>query len=120
MSDPTKIRPEDQQKLDAIRERSPALDTLAGHVQDFADMMHKLRGDRLPQWIAAVLAGDVTELHSFAKGLQRDLAAATAGLTLPWSSGAVEGQVNRVKMLKRQMYGRARFDLLSRRILQPN
>jgi len=60
-------------------------------------MMHKLRGHRLPQWIAAVLAGDVTELHSFAKGLQRDLAAATAGLTLPWSSGAVEGQVNRVR-----------------------
>lgn len=41
-------------------------------------------------------------------------------MTLPWSSGAVEGQVNRVKMLKRQMYGRAKFDLLRRRILQPN
>ncbi|WP_426514500.1 ISL3 family transposase [Dactylosporangium sp. McL0621] len=120
MSDPATIRLEDRHKLDAIRRRSPALDTLAGHVHDFADMMHKLRGDRLPQWIATVLAGDVTELHSFAKGLQRDLAAATAGLTLPWSSGAVEGQVNRVKMLKRQMYGRARFDLLRRRILQPN
>lgn len=42
------------------------------------------------------------------------------GLTLPWNSGAVEGHVNRVKMLKRQMYGRAKFDLLRRRILQPN
>lgn len=100
MSDPAKIRPEDQRKLDAIRQRSPALDTLAGHVHDFADMMHKLRGAQLPQWIAAVLASEVTELHSFAKGLQRDLAAATAGLTLPWNFGAVEGQVNRVKMLK--------------------
>ncbi|GLZ02481.1 transposase [Actinoplanes sp. NBRC 103695] len=71
MSDPAKIRPEDQRKLDAIRARSPILDTLAGHVHDFADMMHKLRGARLPQWIAAVLADDITELHSFAKGLHR-------------------------------------------------
>jgi transposase len=47
---------------------------------------------------------------------RRDLAAVTAGITLPWSSGAVEGNVNR-KMLKRQMYGRASFDLLRKRIL---
>ncbi|MFG2045795.1 transposase, partial [Dactylosporangium sp. NPDC048998] len=120
MSDPAKLKIDDQRKLEAIRRRSPALDALAGHVQDFADMMRKLRGARLPQWIAAVLASDLVQLHSFAKGLQRDLAAVTAGLTLPWSSGAVEGQVNRVKMLKRQMYGRAKFDLLRRRILQPN
>jgi transposase len=120
MSDPAKLKPEDQHKLDAIRQRSPALDALAGHVQDFADMMHKLRGARLPQWIAAVLASDLAQLHNFAKGLRRDLDAVTAGLTLPWSSGAVEGAVNRVKMLKRQMYGRAKFDLLRRRILQPN
>jgi transposase len=96
MTDPAKLKAEDQRKLDAIRRRSTALEALAGHVHDFADMMHKLRGDLLPQWIAAVFANDLTQLHSFAKGLQRDLAAVTAGLTLPWSSGAVEGQVNRV------------------------
>ena len=120
MSDPAKLKAEDQQKLDAIRRRSTALDALAGHVHDFADMMHKLHGTLLPQWITAALASDLDPLNSFAKGLQRDLAAVTAGLTLPWNSGAVEGQVNRVKMLKRQMYGRAKFDLLRRRILQPN
>jgi transposase len=59
-------------------------------------MMHKVRGSRLPQRIATVLASDLAELRSFANGLQRDLAAVTAGLTLPWSSGAVEGQVNRM------------------------
>ncbi len=115
-----KLKPNDQNRLDAIRRRSTALDALAGHIRDFADMMHTLRGSRLPQWIAAILAGDLPQLRSFAKGLQRDLAAVTAGLTLPWSSGPVEGQVNRVKMIKRQMYGRANFDLLRRRILQPN
>jgi transposase len=120
MTDPTKLKPEDQTKLAAICQRSSALDALAGHVRDFADMMHKLRGSQLPQWIAAVLASELPQLRSFANGLQRDLAAVTAGLTLPWSSGPVEGQVNRVKMLKRQMYGRANFDLLRRRTLQPN
>jgi transposase len=56
-------------------------------------------------------------LHSFVAGLQRDLDAVTAGLMLSWSSGPVEGHVNRVKMIKRQMYGRANFDLLRRRVL---
>ncbi|WP_149181339.1 transposase [Streptomyces sp. TRM49041] len=56
-------------------------------------------------------------LHTFTSGLERDLAAVTAGLTLPWSSGVVEGHVNRIKMIKRQMYGRAGFNLLRKRVL---
>ncbi|ESQ01361.1 putative IS6 family transposase [Streptomyces sp. GBA 94-10 4N24] len=56
-------------------------------------------------------------LHAFVNGLERDLAAVTAGLTLPWSSGVVEGHVNRIKMLKRQVYGRADFALLRKRVL---
>jgi transposase len=54
---------------------------------------------------------------SFASGLTSDLDAVTAGLTLPHSSGPVEGNVNRIKMIKRQMYGRAGFDLLRKRVL---
>jgi len=120
MTDPTKLRADDQARLAAICQRCPALQSLADHVRDFAAMMRDLTGTDLPQWMAKVLADDLPGLHSFVKGVQRDLAAVTAGLTLPWSSGAVEGQVNRVKMLKRQMYGRANFDLLRLRILQPN
>ncbi|MFD0772338.1 hypothetical protein ACFQZ2_00165 [Streptomonospora algeriensis] len=56
-------------------------------------------------------------LHAFANGIERDRDAAEAGLSLPWSSGVVEGHVNRIKMLKRQMYGRAGFALLRKRIL---
>lgn len=56
-------------------------------------------------------------LHAFADGLRRDHQAVTAGLTLPWSSSPVEGHVNRIKMLKRQMYGRAGFALLRKRVL---
>ena len=53
----------------------------------------------------------------FAQGLRDDYAAVKAGMTLPWSTGPVEGHINRLKMLKRQMFGRARLDLLSRRFL---
>ncbi|MET9031045.1 hypothetical protein ABZW96_36415 [Nocardia sp. NPDC004168] len=67
--------------------------------------------------MAAVTADDQPALHSFVRGLRRDQAAVTAGLTLLWNSGAVEGYVNRIKMLKRQMVGRANPDLVRKRIL---
>jgi transposase len=120
MTKPDNLTTDDQAKLTAITDRSTILNTLAQHVRAFATMMTNLAGTQLPQWIATVLADDTLPgLRSFATGLQRDLAAVTAGLTLPWSSGAVEGQVNRIKMIKRQMFGRAKFDLLRRRILAP-
>jgi len=62
-------------------------------------------------------ADDAPALRSFVVGLRADLAAVTAGLSLPYSSGPVEGQVTRIKLLKRQMYGRANFDLLRKRVL---
>jgi transposase len=80
-------------------------------------MMRDLRGDRLGQWMDDVQADDLPDLHSFVAGVRRDRDAVVAGLTLPWSSGPVEGHVNRLKMLKRQMFGRAKFDLLRRRVL---
>ncbi len=57
------------------------------------------------------------ELHTFAAGIRQDLAAVTAGLSLPYSSGTTEGNVNRLKALKRQMYGRASLDLLRKRVI---
>lgn len=74
-------------------------------------------GERLDTWIAQVDADDLPELHRFTNGLRRDHAAVLNGLTLPSRSGAVEGTVNRIKMLKRQMYGRANLDLLRKRVL---
>lgn len=70
--------------------------------------------------MTAVEADDLPALWSFVKGLRRDQDAVTAGLTLPWNSGAVEGHVNRIKMLKRQMFGRAKPDLLRKRVLLAN
>lgn len=67
--------------------------------------------------MTAVADDNLPELHSFVTGLRRDHDAVTAGLTLPYSSGPVEGHVNRIKMIKRQMYGRANPDLLRKRVL---
>ena len=117
LTKPKNLDRDQQQHLDRILARSPHLAAAARHVTTFAEMMTNLTGHRLPEWIAAVTADDLPALHSFVTGIQRDLAAVTNGLTLPHSSGPVEGHVNRIKMLKRTMFGRASFDLLRKRIL---
>lgn len=71
----------------------------------------------LPAWLAAVEADDLPALHSLATGMRRDRDAVINGMTLERNSGAVESAVTRAKVLKRQCYGRADFDLLRRRIL---
>ena len=120
MTDPNNLDPDDKVRLDQISHRSPAIRAVISHVRGFATMMRKRTGARdLPQWIHQVQADDLPGLRPFTNSIQRDLAAVTAGLTLPYSSGPVEGHVNRIKTIKRQMYGRANFDLLRRRVLAP-
>lgn len=80
-------------------------------------MLTMLQGQRLPRWIAAVRADDLPGLTSFAIGLESDLDAVTAGLSMRWNSGPVEGRVNHIKMIKRQMFGRAGLPLLRKRVL---
>jgi transposase len=75
------------------------------------------RGEDLGTWMAAADDDDLPALHSFVHGLRRDLPAVVAGLTLPSSNGPIEGANTKVRFLKRQMYGRAGFDLLRQRIL---
>jgi transposase len=79
--------------------------TASAALHQYAQNFDRVERDELPQ------------LRSFAAGLKRDLAAVVNGLTTPYGSGAVEGTVNRIKTLKRQMYGRANFDLLRKRVL---
>ncbi|RDI63523.1 transposase IS204/IS1001/IS1096/IS1165 family protein [Nocardia pseudobrasiliensis] len=117
MSDPARLDPEHRQRLEAILDMSPELTALVGHIRGFATIMTELRGREMEKWMTAVETDDLPALHSFVRGLRRDHDAVTAGLTLPWNSGAVEGHVNRIKMIKRQMFGRAKPDLLRKRIL---
>ncbi|MFG6202318.1 ISL3 family transposase [Nonomuraea sp. JJY05] len=114
---PDRLEEIHQLQLKTVLDRCPELAALLKHVRSFAIMLTQRRGQDLPGWLTAVKAEDLPALHAFASGLERDLDAVTAGLTLPWSSGPVEGHVNRIKMLKRQMFGRASFPLLRKRIL---
>jgi transposase len=114
---PDNLTEQHRLQLASVLAHCPELDALARHVRSFADMLIRLQGERLSQWINDIQADDLPRLHNFAAGLLRDLPAVTAGLTLPWNSGAVEGHVNRIKMLKRQMFGRAGFHLLRKRTL---
>jgi transposase len=117
MSHPDHLDPDDTVRLKAAIEECPELRALARHVRDFAQMMTHREGHRLDEWIAAATAEQLSVLCSFAHGLRHDHAAVSAGLTLAHSSGAVEGTVNKIKMPKRQMFGRANFDLLRIRVL---
>ncbi len=72
---------------------------------------------KLDTWLAEARACGIPAIQTFAARLEQDGAAVRAALTEPWSSGQAEGQVNRLKLLKRQSYGRASFDLLRRRVL---
>ena len=115
---PGHLQPDEQAQLAGIRSQCPHLDSLAGHISAFAEMMTSLTGAAdLDAWLAAVEADDQPELHSFATGIRKDKEAVTNGLTLPCNSGRVEGTVNKVKMIKRQMYGRAGFPLLRKRVM---
>ncbi|WP_446746299.1 transposase [Sphaerimonospora cavernae] len=80
-------------------------------------MLTGRHGSRLDAWLDAADTDDLPHLQSFVRGIHRDYAAVLAGLTLTHSSGPVEGNVCRVKALKRQMFGRANLDLLRKRIL---
>ena len=114
---PDHLQPDEQAQLEAVRARCPHIDALAGHVTAFAEMMTARTGSRdLEGWLAAVEADDQSGLRSFATGIRNDMPAVINGLTLHWNSGRVEGTVNKIKMIKRQMYGRAGFDLLRKRV----
>ncbi|MFH8701852.1 transposase [Streptomyces chartreusis] len=114
---PETLTEAEQLQLKTVRAHCPEIDALTRHVRSFATMLTERQGERLPDWLDAVRQDDLPSLHTLAAGIARDLDAVIAGLTLAWNSGAVEGHVNRIKMLKRQMFGRAGFKLLRKRVL---
>ena len=95
----------------------PQVATTRRLAQRFLRLVRARRGAELEEWVAQVHAVGPPELRGFARNLGRDWAAVQTGLTVTWSSGPVEGHINRLKLIKRQMFGRAKFDLLRRRVL---
>jgi len=115
VADPERLDSAEQRFVDALIARSPELDDLISLAREFSTMVRRQQADWLDGWLAAAKG---SALAGFAGGLVRDLAAVRAALSLPWSTGPVEGQISRLKTIKRTMCGRAGFELLRHRILQ--
>jgi transposase len=117
MTRPAELPDHERAHLQDLLTACPPLTVLAEHVRTFAELLTTRRGGELEQWMSAVEASDLPALHGFVRGLRKDLPAVVAGLSQPYSNGPIEGANTKVKLLKRQMYGRAGFPLLRRRIL---
>jgi transposase len=114
------LKAEEQANLRQLRQASPDLETAYQLVKDFLHMVRELGGERLEEWLDKVQASHLQAFESFVTGVQQDKNAVRAGLTLTWSNGPVEGQVNRLKLIKRSMYGQADLGLLKLRVLHHN
>lgn len=114
---PDRLDEEETAYLARLRTQDDSLETACQLGCDFAKLVRERQGDRLDTWITRAVDSDIDAVKRFATGLLADEAAVRAGLTLKWSQGPVEGQVNRLKLIKRTMYGRANFDLLRQRVL---
>jgi transposase len=109
---------EERAYLQRLCDHEPTIARAYDLAQAFAEMARERTGQAFEAWLTSVAASGIAELQRFAGGLVDDRAAVEAGLSLAWSNGQTEGQINKLKLLKRQMYGRANFDLLRRRVLQ--
>jgi len=117
MRPPDKLGQIEQEHLAAFRRAAPSLETTYRLVQDFLVMMRQREGERLDAWLSQVHESQLPELEGFAHGVERDKEAVQADLTLAINNGQVEGQVTKIKLIKRLMYGRAGFALLRQRVL---
>jgi transposase len=108
---------EEAQPLTQLRAQHGDVAEAIDLAQDVARLVRQRQGAQLDTWMARVAKSTIAALQRFAKGLADDYDAVKAGLTLPWSNGPVEGQITRLKRLKRQMFGRASLALLERRFV---
>jgi transposase len=113
---PEKRTPNEQEQVMQIQQHDPTIAQIAVLTATFAQMVRQRTPSALPTWIETVLTSRLPDLKRFATGLQQD-GAVRAALALPYSNGPTEGHVTRLKLLKRQMYGRAKLDLLQQRVL---
>jgi transposase len=115
--DPERLDDAEAKALERMRESSPAVATAYPLAQQFGRMVREREAAAFVPWLDAASESGVPELKSFAAGLRRDQPAVEAALTLEWSNGQVEGQVTRLKLIKRQGFGRGSVDYLRRRTI---
>lgn len=116
---PDNLKAEQHELLAKLTAACPEMTQLAISIRGFAPLLvpHADNADALTNWTAEVRAADLPHLHAFTRGLDRDIDAVIAGLTLPYSNGPTEGVNTKTKRIARQMHGRAGFPLLRHRIL---
>jgi transposase len=107
----------EQAQLDQLLAISEQVQSVYTLLQSFLSMVRERKPERLRPWMEGALKSGISELKSFVGGIERDFDAVKAALCLPWSQGVTEGKVNKLKTIKRQMYGRAGFALLRQRLL---
>ncbi len=112
--DPERLHQGDRLFIDHLFEAAPELAIVNDLACRFVIMLKGKDDSALDRWLYEAQRSD---LVSFASGLKRDIEAVRAAITQPWTTSPVEGQINRVKMIKRQMYGRANYPLLKQRVL---
>jgi transposase len=117
---PMQRSPDEQRWVNAVSAGHPQVATAEHLAQQFRQVFKDRDSNALNSWLARSLASDIPELKRFVTGVQRDYEAVVAAVEQHWSNGQVEGQVHRLKLLKRQMYGRGGFLLLRRRVLPFN
>jgi transposase len=115
--DPETLDEVEREDLATFCQASTALKRAYSLIQDFLNMVHKREGHRLDAWLEQVVISGLPELLSFVSGVEKDKAAVRAGLTWPINNGMVEGHVTKLKLIKRQTYGKAGFALLRQRVL---
>ncbi len=115
---PEALRPEQCRWLDVLRRRCPELAVVQELAGRFAKIVREGQDDKLGAWLDEAEGSSLSEIRTFARGVRQDETAIRAAVALPWSTGQVEGQVNRLKLIKRSMYGRASFGLLRQRVLR--
>ena len=114
---PRKLTLRQVRQLEPLRIQDEGLASAYQLTQDFRAMVVNRQVDVLHRWLQEAQESGIAELRSFAAGILRDYDAVRAALTTEYSNGQTEGQVNRLKLIKRQAYGRAQFDLLRLRVL---
>ena len=114
---PEKLEGEEQEQLDKLRQIHPEVEQAYELVQQFAQMLRTRTGEHLDAWLARVQSSKLPELQAFAAGIEKDKDAVRAGFTWWINNGTVEGQVTKLKLIKRQGYGKADFPLLRKRVL---
>lgn len=112
-----KLTAAQQRQVEQICQASEEFSVAYEFGQDFVELFKGRKAPALQDWLSRAKESHISELRSFAKSLQQDSAAIEAACSQPWNQSQVEGQITRLKCLKRQIYGRARFDLLRLRIL---